>query len=230
MIRNEILSVFSSAKWSRKEFRAFLYSAEWFGTKLQSSECFSFLRKSSGRNSELFCLPQTGSKHNSERLPLRATGVIPKKRIKISIYSVFHGINFSRKIATLTATQGEKLSLCLPSTATILRSLLLRLKHSLSPSFTFYWVSFHLRVSHFPFPSETYLRIHAGGTFRFRSTIFLTKTEKLSAQLCWLFLFLICSPLLNVRNISVWRVTYNFLALFSLTLSYSTNIKTVPNP
>jgi hypothetical protein len=152
MIRNEILSVFSSAKWFRMEFRVFLSSAEWFGTKLQSYECFSFLRNSSGRNSEPFCLPQNGSEQNSERLPLRETGVIPRKRIKIYVCSVFRGINFSRKMATLTATQGEKLSLECYYTSL-----------SPSPAKTFsiffiyflYWVSFRLRVSHFPFPSET---------------------------------------------------------------------------
>ncbi len=102
---------FSSAKWLGKKFPAFVSSAELFITKLHSSKCFSLLRKSSEQNSKLFCLPQNGSEWNSERFPFRETGVIPKERIKISFCSVFRGINFSRKMATLTATQGEKLSL-----------------------------------------------------------------------------------------------------------------------
>ncbi len=57
IIRNKIPSVFSSAKWfSRTKFRAFLFFAEWFRTKLQGSAWFSLLRNGAARNSELFYL------------------------------------------------------------------------------------------------------------------------------------------------------------------------------
>jgi hypothetical protein len=45
---------FCSKKWFWMEFRTFLSSAVFFGTKLRSSECFSLARNSSEQNSELF--------------------------------------------------------------------------------------------------------------------------------------------------------------------------------
>ncbi len=156
--RNELFGMkfrvfFSSAKWFGKEFQAFVSFAEWFRVKLHSSKCFSLLWKSSEQNSKLFCLPQNGSEWNSERFPFRETGVIPKERIKISACSVFRGINFSLKMATLTATQGEEL--CLHCYFTSLSPYPAK-TFSISFIYFLYGVSLRLRAPHFPFPSETY--------------------------------------------------------------------------
>jgi hypothetical protein len=146
--------IFCRMVWNEiTKFRVFFFSTKEFGAEFQA-----FLSSAEWLGMEF------------PAFSFRETGVISKKCKKISTCSVFRGINFSRKLATLTATQGEELSLHCYYTSL-----------SPSPAKTFsisfiyflYWVSFHLRVSHFPFPSETFLRIHEGGTFRFRSTIFL---------------------------------------------------------
>jgi penicillin-binding protein-related factor A (putative recombinase) len=114
----------------------------------------------------------------------------------MSACSVFREINFSRKIATLIATQGEKLSLeCYytslsPSPAKTRRKNPL---HFPSPSFTFYTAY----LSVYGFHTFHFQRKHTQKLFRFTqaelsgSGVRFFRLRHLSAQLCMLFAFLI---------------------------------------
>jgi hypothetical protein len=96
------------------EFRAFLSSAERFGTEFRefsvprngsernSESCFYF--SSMVQNSEHSSPMWNGSERNSEIFLFRGTAGIPPEQTNCSVYSVFGGIIFCRKLPTLPHT------------------------------------------------------------------------------------------------------------------------------
>ncbi len=82
--------IFHGMVWNEiTKFRVICFFKKWFGTEFRT-----------------FCLPRNGLERNSERFSFRERDGISTEWIKISVCSVFRGIFFSRKIATLgTALQ-----------------------------------------------------------------------------------------------------------------------------